>query len=85
MDRSRRLTVPVPVLGAYSPTAPYDCPKSEKILNEAADKLAERMQKDGYEKQNTIPRALNALGLLATGDKKYHPLAQTGGRVGGEV
>ena len=69
-----KITVQVPVLGAYSPTAPYDCPKSERILNEAADKLAERMKKDGYEKQNAIPRALNALGLLATGDKKYHPL-----------
>ena len=69
-----KIAVQVPVLGAYSPTAPYDCPKSEKILNEAADKLAERMKEDGYEKQNPIPRALNALGLLATGDKKYHPL-----------
>jgi lysophospholipase L1-like esterase len=69
-----KIAVQVPVLGSYSPTAPYDCPKSEKILNEAAEKLAERMRKDGYEKQNPIPRALNALGLLATGDKKYHPL-----------
>jgi len=69
-----KISVQVPVLGTYSAPAPYDCPKSEKILNQAADKLAERMKKDGYDKQNPIPRALNALGLLATGDKKYYPL-----------
>ncbi len=69
-----KIEVKVPVLGTYSATAPYDCPKSERILNQAAEKLAERMEQDGYEKQNSIPRALNALGLLATGDTKYHPL-----------
>ena len=69
-----KISVQVPVLGTYSPTAPYDCKKSETILNQTAEKLAERMAKPGYEKQNIIPRALNALGLLATGDKKYHPL-----------
>jgi lysophospholipase L1-like esterase len=69
-----QVSVQVPTLGAYSPTAPYDCPKSEKILNKTADRLAQRMQEAGYEKMNPIPRALNALGLLATGDSKYHPL-----------
>ena len=42
-----KIAVQVPVLGSYSPTAPYDCPKSEKILNQAAEKLAERMKKMG--------------------------------------
>jgi len=69
-----KITVAVPVLGTYSPTAPYDCPKSEQILNKAADTHAERMNQPGYDRQNPIPRALNALGLLATGDSKYHPL-----------
>jgi hypothetical protein len=68
------VTLQLPVLGEYSPTAPFNCPKSEVILDKAAEALAARMQEEGYEKQNSIPRALNALGLLATGDEKYLPM-----------
>ncbi|MBT8044525.1 MAG: HEAT repeat domain-containing protein, partial [Verrucomicrobiae bacterium] len=68
------ITLKLPVLGSYSSTAPYDCRKSEAILTKTAEALALRMQQDRYEKTNAIPRSLNALGLLATGEKKYHPL-----------
>jgi len=64
----------LPVLGPYSPTAPYNCPKSEKILTETAEALAQRMKQESYQQQNPIVRSLNGLGLLATGDKKYHSL-----------
>jgi hypothetical protein len=68
------VTIHLPVLGTYSATAPYECPKSEKILAQTAEALARRMNEPGYEKQNAISRSLNALGLLATGDPKYQPL-----------
>jgi len=39
-----QVVVELPVLGAYSPTAPYNCPKSAKILEQASAALYERMQ-----------------------------------------
>lgn len=51
------------VLGTYSQTAPYNCPKTDAIITQTADKL----MKDGkYGRLN-----IGLLGLLATGEKKY--------------
>ncbi len=55
------------VLGAYSPTAPYDCPKSRRIFEQGCRLIAEK----GFENTD-IPDHLNALALLATGDPQYH-------------
>lgn len=71
--RIEEVTLQVPVLGSYSRTAPYDCPKSAMILEKAAEALAKRMEAPDY-KPNAIVRSLNGLGLLATGEAKYHPL-----------
>ncbi|QTN32327.1 HEAT repeat domain-containing protein [Akkermansiaceae bacterium] len=67
------VTLNLPVLGSYSPTAPYDCAKSKLILAQSSEALAKRMERPDY-KENAISRSLNALGLLATGDPKYLPL-----------
>jgi hypothetical protein len=55
------------VLGAYSATAPYDCPKSKAIFEQGCRLIAER----GFEKTD-IPDHLNALALLASGDERHH-------------
>ncbi|MEI6175748.1 MAG: DUF6288 domain-containing protein [Verrucomicrobiota bacterium] len=57
------------VLGAYSSTAPYDCPKSKAIFEQGCRLIAEK----GLEKTD-IPDDLNALALLANGDKKDLPI-----------
>jgi hypothetical protein len=63
------------VLGAYSETAPFGCGKSKKIFENGCEALAERMRSDpNYARQNPIPRSLNALALLASGDPKYMEL-----------
>lgn len=72
--KSEEVTVKLPVLGSYSKTAPYDCPKSKLILQQGCEALAKAMENPAYPRQNPIPRALNALGLLASGDAKYLPL-----------
>jgi hypothetical protein len=65
----------LPVLGSFSPTAPYDCPKSQRILAEGLRSLANRMAKPDYpETEDTIPRCLNAIALLAGGDADHLPL-----------
>jgi hypothetical protein len=69
------VVVKLPVLGTYSATAPYDCPKSKRILEQGCKDLAARMADPSYAKGlNPIPRSLNALALLASGDPAYLPL-----------
>jgi HEAT repeat protein len=55
------------VLGAYSATAPYNCPKSKAIFEQGCRLIAER----GFENAD-IPDHLNALALLASGEEKHH-------------
>jgi hypothetical protein len=72
---SKEVVVKLPVLGTYSATAPYDCPKSKRILEQGCRDLARRMADPSYaERQDPIPRSLNALALLASGDPSYLPL-----------
>ncbi len=73
--KQENVTVKLPVLGSYSATAPYDCEKSKRILEQGCEALAKKMAAPNY-RQNTIPRCLNALALLASGDQKYLPLVK---------
>ena len=69
------VVVAIPVLGTYSATAPYDCPKSKRILEQGCRELAARMADPAYARgMNPIPRSLNALALLASGNPEYLPL-----------
>ena len=72
--RSSEVVVQLPVLGTYSATAPYDCKKSARILQLGCEALAKRIQEPDYaRRQNPISRSLNAMALLASGEKKYLP------------
>ena len=73
--RAAEVVVKLPVLGTYSATAPFDCPKSKRILEQGCKDLAVRIADPSYAKTlNPIPRALNAIALLASGDSSYLPL-----------
>lgn len=75
--RTAEVVLKLPVLGTYSATAPYDCPKSKRILEEGCRNLARRMADPSYaQQQDPIPRSLNALALLAGGDPAHLPLIQ---------
>jgi len=72
---SVEVMVKLPVLGSYSDTSPYDCPKSKLILEQGCKNLATRMAQPSYTSElDPIPRSLNALALLASGDPSYLPL-----------
>ncbi len=74
---SSDVVVKIPVLGTYSATAPYNCPKSKRILEQGCKDLARRMADPSYAKRiNPITRSLNALALLASGDSSYLPLVR---------
>jgi hypothetical protein len=64
------------VLGTYSDTAPYDCPKSMAIFDQGCQLIAQREDrfepKGGY--ASNLPGYLNALALLASGKEEYRPL-----------
>ena len=75
--KSETVEIKLTVLGSYSDTAPYDCPKSKRILELSCAALAKRMASPDYTKRlDAIPRSLNALGLLASGNKAYMPLIE---------
>ncbi len=74
VGRAAEVAVKLPVLGTYRATAPYDCPKSKRILEQGCQDLAARMADPSYaERLDPIPRSLNALALLASGDPRYLP------------
>jgi hypothetical protein len=72
---TEEVVVELPVLGTYGTTAPYDCPKSQRILEQGCQALAVRIADPSY-RQNPITRSLNALALLASGNPEYHPLVR---------
>ncbi len=66
---TRRVEVVVPVLGAYSPTWPVDCKKSQAVVKGAAEYYA-KSEKGGVE------GALRCLFLLSTGDDLHLPVVK---------
>jgi hypothetical protein len=73
--KTEAIDLKLPVLGTYSATAPYDCSKSKRILQQGCEALAKRMAEPSY-RGNPITRSLNALALLASGNRKYLPLVR---------
>jgi len=71
--KAEEVVVKLPVLGSYSATAPFDCAKSKRILEQGCKALAERVSKSSRQ-EDPIVRSLNALALLASGDPTYLPL-----------
>lgn len=72
------VVVKLAVLGSYSATAPYDCPKTKRILELGCASLAKRMSDEQtyVRRLDGISRALNGLALLASGNKDYLPLVK---------
>ncbi|MFO8014860.1 MAG: DUF6288 domain-containing protein, partial [Phycisphaerae bacterium] len=73
--KTETVVLKLPVLSAYSATAPYDCPKSKRILEQGCRALAKRIADPSY-RPNPIVRSLNALALLASGRPGYLPLVK---------
>lgn len=67
--RTQRTPLALPALGNYAATAPFDCVKSDAILDAACAHIAANMKGD-------IDGMMNALALLATGRDEYAPLVR---------
>jgi len=72
--QSTNVELKLAVLGKYSDTAPYDCPKSKAIFEQGCRLIARK----GFEKEltedNAIPNDLKAMALLASGKEEYRPM-----------
>lgn len=66
--QTQMVTLQLPVMGTYAETAPYDCPKTEKIVSDAAAFLASHMPVEGFV---DLPGAHAAMLLYASGDDRY--------------
>ena len=42
------VSITLPVMGAYADTAPFNCPKSAKVMANAAKSLAQRINTNGW-------------------------------------
>lgn len=67
--KTENVNLTLEVMGTYSATAPYACPKSKKIFEQGCAAIA----KEGLGKVS-IPSDLNALALLASGKAEYQPM-----------
>jgi len=67
--KTENIEVKLAVMGTYSDTVPYDCPKSKKIFELGCKSIA----KKGLGNVS-IPNNLNALALLASGKEEYRPM-----------
>ncbi len=75
--KTENVTLKLAVLGGYSATAPYECPKSKKIFEQGCKTIAARIAAPNFERSiNPIPRSMNALALLASGNKEWLPLVK---------
>ncbi|MEX1224627.1 MAG: DUF6288 domain-containing protein [Pirellulales bacterium] len=61
--------IELPVLGSYSDSAPWDCPKTDRIVAAGLKHCAKHL--DGG-----IDGKINALALLASGDEQFLPRVQ---------
>lgn len=77
--KSGEVELSLPVMGSYTDTSPYSCSKSKRIFEKGTASLAKRMtdEKNYTKRLDPIPRSLNALALLASGNKDYLPLVKS--------
>ncbi len=73
--KTEEVVVKLPVLGSYAATAPFDCPKSKRILDQGYKALAAKVAKPRSQ-DDPIVRSVNALALLASGDPAFLPLVR---------
>lgn len=67
------VTLKIEVLGTYSDTAPFDCAKSRKIVDNSCRYITSTFMPEAIHYDCDVPRNLNALLLLATGETAYLP------------
>lgn len=68
-------TLELPVMDTFSDTSPYDCEKTEALIDAAAQAIVEKgLFNEKGSPNGGVHAFTDALGLLATGEEKYMPV-----------
>ncbi len=70
------VTIQIPALGKFSPTWPFDCPRSDKLMLDLCDFLADEYKRAGKFESQVQTHSASVLALMASGDKKYDSLVK---------
>jgi hypothetical protein len=75
-DKSKEKVVPVQIapVGRFSPTWPYNCPRSDQLMLDLCDFLADEYKRAGKFENMTHTHSSAVLALMASGQKKYERL-----------
>lgn len=68
------VSLQIPAIGRFSPTWPYNCPRSDKLMVDLCDFLADEYKRAGKFESQVQTHSASVLALMASGDKKYDPL-----------
>lgn len=77
-DKSKEKTVILQIepIGRFSPTWPYDCPRSDKLMLNLCDFLADEYKRAGKFESRVHTHSAALLALMASGEKKHESLVK---------
>lgn len=70
----KEVIVPLKVVGRFAATFPYDCKRSEVMLEELCDFIVKKYEESGNKFGRPHANAHQMLALMASGNKKYNSL-----------
>lgn len=73
-ENEKVVTVQIEPIGRFSPTWPYNCARSDKLMIDLCDFLADEYKRAGKFEKNVHTHGSCVLALMASGNKKYDGL-----------
>ena len=70
-EKAKVVKFKIPKTGSFASSYPYECKKSERLLEEALDYLVSQQQSDGSFESPFVQNCLAGLALLAAGERQY--------------
>jgi hypothetical protein len=77
-DKAKQKTVTLQLkpVGRFSPTYPFNCPRSDKLITALCDFLVQEYKRDGKFLSRVHTHSACVLALMASGDRKYDSLVK---------
>lgn len=73
-EQEKKVVLQLEAIGRFSPTYPFDCPRSDKLMTDLCDFLVSEHKRAGKFENQVHTHASCVLALMASGDKKYQPM-----------
>lgn len=73
-SKEKNVTVQIEPVGRFSPTWPYNCPRSDKLMIDLCDFLVDEYKRAGSFEKAVHTHSSAVLALMASGEKKYDRL-----------